>query len=166
MKPGNEEAFQKRLKEGRRFEAKVAKFLRKNGIKCSCPTVRKDHTKREIDILLEDGRVIEVKSRKSTCKFTSIDDWPFPDVFVDTEQGWERKEIKPVAYIIISQDTGSMLWIDGSTRDQWITKKVFDRYLGYDSYTLCSPKELLRRIDELVDFLSQNGTVDNGINGV
>lgn len=149
----NQEAFEKRLAEGKRYEAKVAKYLRKNGIKCSCPGIRKNHTAREIDILLEDGRVIEVKSRKSTCKFTGVDDWPFPNCFVDTKDGWEKKDHKPEVYIFISQDTGAMVWIDGTTRDEWWAEQIFDRYLGYKTWTLMVDKKLLRPIEELIPFL-------------
>lgn len=147
--------FETRLNEGKRYEQVVADELRRCGVECSTPKVTENHTKTDVDILTESGRVLEVKSRRSTCVFTTPEDFPFSDVFVDTTQGWEAKEVKPYAYVIICQDTGAILWIDGKTRHLWEERKVHDRYLGYETKTLCAPKALLKPFPSLVKKLKR-----------
>lgn len=154
--------FKRRLEECRCYEQMVCDFLRDNGIGCCSPETKENHTQLDIDVLLDDGRVIEVKSRKSTCVFTCPQDFPFPDIFVDTRQGWEEKKIKPFAYVFVSQDTGAMVWIPGDTRDQWVERKVMDRWLGYETWTLCADKGLIRPIGELVEILKEQPAEDEG----
>lgn len=145
--------FKKRLKVGLKYERKVCEFLNENGIECTCPTVGENHTEKDIDILLKDGRVIEVKSRRGTCRYTCPEDFPFETVFCDTEGGYAAKEIKPAYYVFISQINDAIVWVDGDTRDQWHREKIYDRVLGYSTWTLCAPKELLRSVDELLEEL-------------
>jgi len=150
--------FQARLEEGKRYESYVCEYLKDHGIDAVCPedtsqTIQ-EFTRTNQDVLLGDGKVLEVKSRRSTCVFTGPEDFPYDTVFVDTTRGWERKDVKPFAYVIVSQDTGAMVWIDGSTRDQWGEEKIYDKYLGYPSRTLTADKGLLKPIDELVEILT------------
>jgi len=53
------------------------------------------------------NRIIEVKGL--SAQFTAPEDWPFPDVIVDREDTFLRKERKPFAYVNVSRPTGAMV---------------------------------------------------------
>jgi hypothetical protein len=150
---------------GKKYEHVVAKRLNDAGVNAIVPDreatfdkERSHYTRFNTDIIINPDsptghKILEVKSRRSTCPFTCADDFPFPDVFVDTESGWRDKEEKPDYYAIVSQDTEAIVAVDGKTRDEWKTRKVFDRDLGYMTKTLCAPKALLHDFDWLAEEL-------------
>ena len=74
--------------------------------------------------LLVCSKVVEVKSRD--LKFTKPDDFPFSQIFVDTVDGYERKERKPALYVCVSQITGAMICALGKKADHWTKLKVRD----------------------------------------
>jgi hypothetical protein len=156
-----------RVKEGLHHQKMVADFLSRRGVECECPEVDYGDnidkwTRKDIDIRVKGGKIIEVKSRSSTCVFTNPGDFPFDDVFVDTVAGWERKEQKPYAYVFVSQDTGAMLWVPGDTRDDWIKKHVYDSFLKYKTWTFCADRAFLRDIEELVKDLQDSDVQMDG----
>lgn len=59
------------------------------------------------DLHLSETIFVEVKSRPMV--FTTPNSWPYRTAFVDTISKWDRKTIKPFAYIFTSRATGAML---------------------------------------------------------
>lgn len=151
---------------GKKYEHVVAEKLKDAGVNAAVQDreatfdkKRSHYTRFNTDIIINPDspvgrKIVEVKSRRGTCPFTCAADFPFGDVFVDTEAGWRDKEEKPDYYAIISQDTEAVVAVDGTTRDEWKTRKVFDKDLGYMTKTLCAPKDLLHDFDWLVGELS------------
>jgi len=155
--PLSDEDFRSRLADGKKHEQAVAEALREYGLDPVIPDedgtayeTKEEFLENDVDIYVGDF-VIEVKSRSDTCQFTSPDDFPFPDVFVDTKQGWESKKNKPDFYVIRSQSTGGMLVIPGDTSEQWDCRKVFDRACGFATWTLVANKDLAKSIEWMVD---------------
>lgn len=159
--------FRNRLEAGKKFEGMVVDRLVELGIptdqiewnetdeKLLKKWKKEDFTKYDVDIVACD-KIIEVKSRQSTCKFTCIDDFPFPDIFVDTEGGWQKKLKKPDYYVIVSQDTGGMLVIPGNTRDQWKTKKIYDKLSGFKTKTMIADKELAKSFEWMAEEIQKS----------
>jgi hypothetical protein len=158
--PMSDEKFQERLSEGKKFEKLVVDALVEEGFDpewSSDDEVLPDrniaaYAKFDADIIVDEA-ILEVKSRRSTCKFTGPEDFPFDDIFLETKSGWEAKEFKPDFYVVVSQCTGGMLVVDGKTREQWDSRRVWDRNCGYASETLVAPKDLARPFSWMVDEL-------------
>lgn len=120
---------------GHTYNEIVAQRLRSEGIGCSVPelelvTSHKDIarlTKTEKDIILDSGLILEVKSRNLGFSEDPSLFWQ-KDIYVDTVSGYEAKEVKPYAYVMVSQRSGNMLVVHGSTKDHWFTKTVTDPY--------------------------------------
>lgn len=120
---------------GHTFNEMVAQRLRDAGIGCTVPelelvTSNKDIarlTKEEKDIILDNGLILEVKSRNLGFSEDPKLFWQ-KDIYVDTVSGYEAKEIKPYAYVMVSQKSGNMLVVHSSTKDKWFKKTVTDPY--------------------------------------
>lgn len=155
----NDEKFRLRLEVGLEWERRVASFLESIGQKCTLDQSQDkpddyDWKKESWDIVLEDGSVVEVKSRSGKYPFTCPDDFPFDDILIDPIMKYDSKRIKPLVYIFISQKTGAMVWLPTDTDEHWTTKIVRDPYSGYRYRTYSAPRSLLRPIEELADFLN------------
>lgn len=156
----NDELFFSELRAGHQWSEYVAAALRKNEIKCHVEPVQYrdsyDDRKRfqnEQDIILDAmPGCIEVKSRRLAFGETASS-YPFSTALVDTSSGWERKKPKPLAVVLVSQQTGSMLIVPVSTRSQWGIKTSFDRVRGIDESWLTIRKNQLRSFSELVSWL-------------
>lgn len=156
----SDEDFKERLTAGKIWEHKIAQILIDNGIDAVVPTdleIKDDRDKEEFarkdkDIVVGD-KVIEVKSRADTCIFTGPDDFPFSDIFLETESGWNKKEVKPDYYVIVSQQTGGVIVVPGFTRHEWNCRRVYDKRCGFASPTLVAPKKLARDMDYLIEEL-------------
>jgi hypothetical protein len=107
-----------------------------------------EFTAKEKDILLDRGRTLEVKSR--SFHFTSVEDYPYPTVFVDTVEGWRAKEAKAVAVAVVSQKSGGIVVVPVSTEGSWSVKRIYDSKRGFEVSVLECPKELLRSFEEFV----------------
>ena len=157
--PLSDEDFQRRLADGRRFENYVAEVLNGRGVSAVVPGEelgsKDEYARLDTDIVVG-SRVIEVKSRAETCVFTGPDDFPFGDIFLDTESGWNKKERKPDYYVVVSQQTGGILVVPGSTRDQWSCRSVWDKTCGYASPTLVADKKLAQPLEWLIDDLKDS----------
>jgi hypothetical protein len=89
-----------------------------------------------------------VKSR--SFHFTSVEDYPYPTVFVDTVEGWQAKEAKAVAVAVVSQKSGGIVVVPVSTEGSWSVKRIYDSKRGFEVSVLECPKELLRSFEEFV----------------
>jgi len=123
------------MTQGHTYNEIVAQRLISEGIGCTVPelelvTSNADIarlTKEEKDIILDNGLVLEVKSRNLGFSEDPELFWQ-KDIYVDTVSGYEAKEIKPYAYVMVSQKSGNMLVVHSSTKDKWFKKTVTDPY--------------------------------------
>ena len=123
------------MTQGHTYNEIVAQRLISEGIGCTVPelelvTSNADIarlTKEEKDIILDNGLVLEVKSRNLGFSEDPTLFWQ-KDIYVDTVSGYEAKEIKPYAYVMVSQKSGNMLVVHSSTKDKWFKKTVTDPY--------------------------------------
>jgi hypothetical protein len=105
----------------------------------------------QTDLALFDGRMrIDIKSRR-LC-FTSPEDYPTGclPAFVDTTTGYQAKSVKPHAYVIVSQTTGAMMFVNGRRPHEWRELARFDRVRGIHERFYAAPKECLRRPEQFV----------------
>lgn len=159
--PLSDEDFQRRFKEGKHYEQYVAEQLKGFGLDVEINTDNVIVEGRDIehftlfdtDITINDA-VIEVKSRAKTCTFTGPDDFPFDDCYLDTVGGWKKKQHKPDYYIVVSQVTGGMVVVDGTTQPEWVERHVYDRLCGHKNRVYCADKSLLHPIEWLVEQLN------------
>lgn len=123
------------MTEGHSYNEIVAKRLRSEGIPCQVPDLQLVSTQAEIeqmtkfekDIILDNGLVLEVKSRNIGFSENPVMYWQ-KDIYVDTVSGYEAKEVKPYAYVMVSQKSGNMLVVHSNTKDHWFKKTVTDPY--------------------------------------
>lgn len=123
------------MTEGHSYNEIVAKRLRSDGVPCKVPDLQLVSTKAEIeqmtkfekDIILDNGLVLEVKSRNIGFSENPVMYWQ-KDIYVDTVSGYEAKEVKPYAYVMVSQKSGNMLVVHSNTKDHWFKKTVTDPY--------------------------------------
>jgi hypothetical protein len=94
---------------------------------------------------------LEIKVR--TLTFTSPDDFPYPTVFVDDENGLSKGP-EPFAWIFLSKSTGAWVWTSCLDRsDEWQFQKVYDSLRGFTVSTLVAPRSCLRPADQLLRLL-------------
>ena len=84
-------------------------------------------TENEKDIILDNGLVLEVKSRNLGFSEDPLLFWQ-KDIYVDTVSGYEAKITKPYAYVMVSQKSGNMLVVHSNTKEKWFKKTVTDPY--------------------------------------
>jgi hypothetical protein len=127
--------YHRAMTEGHSYNKYVANRLRIAGISCTVPELELVSTREEIqrmtenekDIILDNGLVLEVKSRN--LGFSEIPElfWQ-KDIYVDTVSGYEAKKVKPYAYVMVSQKSLNMLVVHSNTKDKWFKKTVTDPY--------------------------------------
>jgi hypothetical protein len=150
--------YHKAYTEGHGYNEEVANRLRAEGIRCTVPELtfarnsgeRRYMTRTEKDIICNDLElVLEVKSR--SLKFTGvIKKFPDWDIIVDTVSGFDQKEIKPYAYIMISQVTKEILVVPTKTRFTWTKEKRFDPFRKHwDTFYKCQ-KDYFITWDEFI----------------
>lgn len=156
----NDELFFKELKEGHQWQQLPALFLKLHGLSVEVPELKIRSSIKEANRwinapdLLVNGYVIEVKSRNES--FISGSTYPYETVFVDTVSGYNAKEIKPLAYIIISRPTGAMVVLKTLSSKGWNIESKFDhvRKIKEDFY-VCKPKHL-QTLDVLISYIKNN----------
>lgn len=130
----NNELFRSEASKGQHFAEYVALLLKNCDFNASATPLEfaatiKDRERfiNEQDIIFDDRPgCIEVKSRDLT--FTSQPaSFPFNTALVDTQTGWDLKNPKPLAVVIVSQRNYNVLAIKPSTQPTWTIKQSFDR---------------------------------------
>ena len=102
--------YHKAMTEGHSFNEMVADRLKIEGIGCTVPELELVSTKAEIkrmtenekDIILDNGLVLEVKSRNLGFSEDPSLFWQ-KDIYVDTVSGYEAKITKPYAMRYVLQ---------------------------------------------------------------
>ena len=123
------------MTDGHSYNEIVAERLRGAGIGCGVPELELVSSKEEIarmtenekDIILDNGLVLEVKSRNLGFSEDPALFWQ-KDIYVDTVSGYEAKKVKPYAYVMVSQKSGNMLVVHSNTKEKWFKKTVTDPY--------------------------------------
>lgn len=155
---------------GHRYNVLVGEYLVRMGVPCEVPPLRlastveerAEFTRTEKDIVLWDGRILEVKGVSPSFGWDPKSYTARDSIIVDTESGYRGKEQKPFAYIFVSRVTEAMLFIDTKTENQWRTIVAGDRYRGLTSERfLIASISLLRPMSELLPHLKKSGTSRN-----
>jgi hypothetical protein len=153
----NDGLFRRELEHGYQWQRYVVEQLRKNGIVARVPdlhfrtSVSDRHDWEETtDVTLENGKSLEVKSRR--LKFTGPTDYPFPTVIVDTVSGYNAKRVKPQAYVLVSTITGNIIWMSGE-RIGWTIQEKYDATRKISDSFFLAPREALMPFCELVSVL-------------
>lgn len=157
----SQELFVRELKIGHKWTEYVAEILNSEGIKCEATpmSIRKTEKERlsfatEKDVVLQNmpGN-IEVKSRRLNFN-EQPNSYPKSTAFVDTEFGWKLKDPLPLAVVLVSQETGSLLVIPISSMPTWTTTRRFDNVRKIEDTFLLVNKKHLKPWSEFVDWLN------------
>lgn len=157
----NDGLFKEQLAIGHRWAEHVVSILTAAGLDAEATPMSVRATvedrgqyAQELDIVVEGIRV-ECKSRK--LRFTdSPSSYPYRTAFLDTVSGWDAKETKPTAVVLVSQLTGACLVIPVRTsRDSWTTRAIHDRVRNIDERCYECPRELLLPMATFVDWLAK-----------
>ncbi len=156
----NDELFLSELKQGHDWQQLPALFFKLHGLNVINPKleIRKNIAEADQFIntvdLIVDGFNLEVKSRNE--KFTSTASFPYETAFVDTVSGYDNKQQKPLAYIMISKQTGSMLCLKSTSSVPWQKQSKFDHVRKIqDEFYMCN-KKLLQPLDVMVQYIKKN----------
>lgn len=160
----NDDLARKLTETGWKWQKFVATFFEAHGLSVDVPEYSWRKTRGEIKDHLHSwdmtvcGRRIEVKSRDLSFD-TYWRTFPYERAFVDTVHKYEAHEVKPMAYIYVSQQTGAMLTTPGSAdaRDAWWEKKeakdhvrkITDTFYTVGREHLDPIGKLLERLKEL-----------------
>jgi hypothetical protein len=82
-----------------------------------------------------------------------MESYPYDSAFVDTLDGWNKKKEKPLAVVLVSQKTSSMLVVPVSTSANWGSESKYDRVRGIFETWLTVGREYLKPMEELVSWL-------------
>jgi hypothetical protein len=150
------------MTQGHKYGQYIADILEQQDISCIVPELYIVKSREEIphmtqtekDIIIEKtGDCLEVKSRN--IEFTSIDDFPWGNIIVDTVSGYEAKLQKPLAYVMVSQLTGCAFAVMTNSYKHWTTKRLNDKQRGHDDNFYVVTKEHFESFDYLVDYIKR-----------
>ncbi len=157
----NDELFFEQLAIGHKWTEYVAARLNAAGVPCYATKMEKRkniadrsrfQNERDIVLTATDGW-LEVKSQGNQPFSEDPSEYPKQSAFVDTLSGWRRKNPRPLAVILVHQQTRAMLVIPVSTESEWGTYTGFDRIRKIQDTWLTVQKKHLRRFSDLVDWL-------------
>ena len=164
-----DELFIAELKKGHKWQLWVGLQFLKEGFIVQVPNlkIRKNHD--EINKYSDSGDVIvflnnerysfECKSRN--LEFTNKENYPYDTVFVDRTKTWERKRNnKPLAIIIISQQTGKLVVVSSKTEKYWMIEERIDSVRNYTRSYYMVDKKYLHNWDFLIDHLRIKGRIN------
>ncbi len=160
----NDELFFSGLEEGHKWELYVATKLLQAGLWVRVPTKSVRNSIDEAAAYADEADVwvtrsepakVEVKSRR--VRFTGPDDIPSENrpFFVTTENSWNDAETKPVAVIVVFQETGGMAVASGKDSQRWERRPRYDRVRNIRDVFLCAPVDTLYTFEEFVGYMRQ-----------
>jgi hypothetical protein len=125
--------FKRELKNGILWQLYVADQFRRRGMEVETPeysfepcNVEDIATYIQSKDLMVNGRIIEVKGRN--VDFTTPSSFPYSTIFIDTKDGYDKKDPKPVLYACVSTETGSIVTLDtADTFERWGVCRTFDK---------------------------------------
>lgn len=154
----NDELFFDELARGHQWAEFVAERLRRAGFETEVTPMRKRQSiehrhefAREIDLLVGPRKApFEVKSRDLSFG-EDVASYPYRTAFVDTVSGWDAKDPRPVAVVLVSQRTRAMLVVPPSTAPEWERESKRDRVRGIDDEWYTISRSRLLTFDELAE---------------
>jgi len=156
--------YMKAFHEGHAYNIYVADLLKHFGVPdVQVPEIwdaenaeqRMDKTINEKDVLVDD-LVLEVKSRN--LKFEDIESFPYEKILIDTVDGFDKKAVKPFAYVMVSQITGKMFAIAGASKEHWTIGEIHDPHRNVDYQAYFATKRHCRPFIDLVDILLERAS--------
>lgn len=153
----NDKLFFSELRNGFNWQSLPALFFKLHGLNVEMPELKvrssidEAHNWLSETDLIVNGHFIEIKSRNES--FTTPKSFPYDTIFIDTVSGYDAKEKKPTAYIMISRPTGSMLCIRADKSNGWTVERKFDHVRKiWDDFYL-APRKRLQTLDALLKFI-------------
>jgi hypothetical protein len=154
----NDELFFRQLSTGHEWAEVVAERFRAAGIAARATPMSRRRTladrhryRNEIDVLVGPiGAPVEIKSRNLDFSADPAT-YPYDTAFVDTVGGWDAKDPKPVAIVLVSQKTGAMLVVPTSSQATWTRTHKRDRVRNVRDIWYAVDRALLIPFDELLD---------------
>jgi len=156
----NEALFFEQLEIGHSWSQYVAKILNQHDVPCHATQMEKRKNiydrhrfQNEQDVVLHKvNGWLEVKA--NTHEF----DWdpssfPYSRPFVDTQAGWRRKNPKPLAVCLVSQQTGAIIVIPASTESSWRPVVKYDHVRKIEDTFLTVHRDQIRPFSDLVHYL-------------
>ena len=160
----NDDLFFAELAKGHQCAAEVCRRLKILGIDAMVPPRSKrihvddrDLYDDETDIIIHGTPPYSIEVKSRDLAFDCAHDYPYDTAFVDTVSGWNQKQPKPIAIVLVSQVTLSMVVIKGSTRPTWTIKKSFDNVRQISDNFYMVHKEQLVGFWTLVSWLKKQG---------
>jgi hypothetical protein len=98
----------------------------------------------------------ECKSRD--VSFSSVESFPYPDIFIDTVSGYEKKQVKPAYTFCISQKSEAIIYTESSPDNisKWLKKFIYDKKRGIKELNYSAPKALWKDFSQFkTDFLNK-----------
>lgn len=148
----NHDKFLKHLDASLESVNYVARWLEEMGYRVTVNPVRRAPTTSEWQEYADHGDIevrLPVEVKRISRNFTGRHDWPFGDEFiVCAKHSFDKYQVKPIAYIIMSADHKCFAVVETRTAKQWtVTHKSDKRYdHGYaQDFYLC-PLELVKWI--------------------
>lgn len=158
----NDELFFEELREGHRAAEAVGDALSQRELEVVVTPleVRERVEDRydfadEHDLLVGRARPCRIDVKSRGLNFEGPVDYPYETALVDTVAGWRQKTHKPVAIVLVSQATGGMAVIRGSSEDRWRSRRRYDRRRRIEDDFLEVDKHELATFDALVDWLRE-----------
>lgn len=156
-----DDVFRREAVIGHTWSQRVANALNLSGIKCHATPLEfaKDAQDRarfgnEQDVVLDllPG-CIEVKSRADLYFTDDPKTYPYETAFVDTVHGWDKKDPRPHAVVLVSRPTGHFLVVGAGSQEHWTKEVRFDRQRKITDTFYMAHKQYLRPFDRLVEHL-------------
>ena len=181
----NHELFYQELQTGLKFQSILAQKLKEQGIPVFYESIgleldpnnlsqkqydewsrtrkdvkasRKKYGEKDKDVLIGSNKLsCECKSRD--VYFSDVNSFPYPDIFIDTVSGYEKKEVKPTYTFCISQKSQAIIYTKTTPENapKWIKKYIYDKKRGIKELNYSAPKELWKDFSEFKkEFFDEN----------
>ena len=156
----SEDLFRREAVTGHKYATMVAEALQSHQIDCAVSDLTFAQTEAEISdyaneqdvVLTSRSGCIEVKSRRLAFR-SDPETYTYRTAFVDTVKGWDSKNPKPLAVVLVSQRTKAMLVVPVSTQPTWTHTKSFDRVRRIHETWYEIDRSRLRTFNAFVEWL-------------
>ena len=158
----NDALFRSEATEGHKWATFVADQLSTSGVPSTATPLEfaadvadRDRFVNEQDVtFVHQSGFIEVKSRRLTFS-GDPKSYPYRTAFVDTVTGWDKKQPKPLAVVLVSQVTSALLVIPVSTSPKWKAVSSFDRVRQINERWYTVESSLLRPFSSFVEWMDR-----------
>jgi len=135
------------LKKSDSHVAKVVKWLQGKGITARKQPIKIRDKVENMSAFSDDGDIFidwqggeeRVEAKQRHINFTSENDFPYGTIIVDAAHNWDNANPKPRFYILTNDAVTHCCVVKGSTYDNWIRVKKWDRFKKRDRWFLECP---------------------------